>query len=95
MAAKKTKGKTSSKKSTNSARSRSSASRTSQRGAKAQPKRRLNPQIKAIILCAVGILLLALVIIPGGALWKPCARSCSACSACARSWCRWCSSTSV
>ena len=70
MAAKKTKGKTSSKKSTNSARSRSSASRTSQRGAKAQPKRRLNPQIKAIILCAVGILLLALVIIPGGALWK-------------------------
>ncbi len=35
-----------------------------------QPQRRLNPQIKAILLCAAGIILLALVIIPGGSLWK-------------------------
>ncbi len=34
-----------------------------------EPKGRLNPQIKAIILCAVGVLLLALVLIPGGNLW--------------------------
>nr|WP_316614832.1 DNA translocase FtsK [uncultured Ruminococcus sp.] len=30
----------------------------------------MNPQTKAILLCAVGALLLALVIIPGGAFWK-------------------------
>lgn len=30
----------------------------------------MNPQIKAILLCAAGVLLLALVIIPGGAFWK-------------------------
>lgn len=41
------------------------------RGAKAAPAPTgLNPQIKAILLCAVGVLLLALVIIPGGSLWR-------------------------
>lgn len=30
----------------------------------------MNPQVKAILLCAVGALMLALVIIPGGAFWK-------------------------
>ena len=69
MAAKNTKGKKSSK-SKSSTKSKSSASRSSQRGAKAQPKPRLNPQIKAILLCAVGVLLLALVIIPGGNFWN-------------------------
>ena len=33
-------------------------------------RRRLNPQFKAILLCAVGVIMLALVIIQGGALWK-------------------------
>ena len=30
----------------------------------------MNPQIKAILLCAVGIILLALVCIPGGSVWE-------------------------
>ena len=33
-------------------------------------KRRINPQVKAILLCAAGILLLALVVIRGGSLWQ-------------------------
>ena len=68
MAAKNSKGKKNSK-SKSTSKSKSSANRSSQRGAKTQPKPRLNPQIKAILLCAVGILLLALVIIPGGNFW--------------------------
>ena len=72
MAAKTTKGKASSKnkKSTSRSTAKGSTKRTS-RSAKNEPVRRgLNPQVKAIILCAVGALLLALVIIPGGAFWK-------------------------
>ena len=68
MAAKNTKGKKSSN-SKSASKSKSSANCSLQRGAKAQPKPRLNPQIKAILLCAVGVLLLALVIIPGGNFW--------------------------
>lgn len=77
MAAKNTKGKTSSKnKKSTSGKStkgsaKSTAKRSSNRGAQTPPpKSRLNPQTKAILLCAVGALLLALVIIPGGAFWK-------------------------
>lgn len=41
------------------------------RSAKDAPEPRgMNPQIKAILLCAAGVLLLALVVIPGGAFWK-------------------------
>ncbi len=72
MAAKNTKGKASSKnkKSTSKSTARSNTKRSS-RSAKQEPVRRgLNPQTKAILLCAVGALLLALVIIPGGAFWK-------------------------
>ena len=36
----------------------------------AEKKRRMNPQVKAIILCAVSLLLFALVIIPGGSAWR-------------------------
>ena len=72
MAARTTKGKASSKnkKPTSKSTARGNTRRSS-RSAKNEPVRRgLNPQIKAIILCAVGALLLALVIIPGGAFWK-------------------------
>lgn len=72
MAAKNTKGKASSKnkKSTSKSTARSNTKRSS-RSTKQEPVRRgLNPQTKAILLCAVGALLLALVIIPGGAFWK-------------------------
>ncbi len=72
MAARNTKGKVSSKnkKSTSKSTAKGGTKRTS-RSAKNEPVRRgLNPQVKAIILCAVGALLLALVIIPGGAFWK-------------------------
>ena len=72
MAARTTKGKASSKnkKTTPKSTARGNTRRSS-RSAKNEPVRRgLNPQIKAIILCAVGALLLALVIIPGGAFWK-------------------------
>ena len=72
MAAKNTKGKASSKnkKSTSKSTARSNTKRSS-RSTKKEPVRRgLNPQTKAILLCAVGALLLALVIIPGGAFWK-------------------------
>ena len=34
-----------------------------------EQKRKMNPQVKAILLCAAGVLLLALVCIPGGAAW--------------------------
>ena len=38
---------------------------------RSQPvKRGMNPQIKAILLCAVGILFLALIVIRGGSLWE-------------------------
>ena len=30
----------------------------------------MNPQIKALLLCAVGVILLALVCIPGGSVWE-------------------------
>ena len=72
MAAKNTKGKASSKnkKSTSKSTARGNTKRSS-RSTKKEPVRRgLNPQTKAILLCAVGALLLALVIIPGGAFWK-------------------------
>ncbi len=70
MAAKNTKAKTSAK-SKASAKPKNSAKRKPSRGKKAEPvKRGLNPQVKAIILCAVGVLLLALVLIPGGNFWK-------------------------
>ena len=64
MAAKKasnTKGKSTAKRS-----SSSKGGASSSRSSKAAPKRRLNPQVKAILLCAAGIIMLALVIIPGG-----------------------------
>ena len=35
----------------------------------AEQKRKMNPQVKAILLCAAGVLLFALVCIPGGAAW--------------------------
>ena len=74
MAARNTKGKTSSKtKKTTSSKStaKRDTKRSSGRGAKnPPPKHGLNPQIKAILLCAFGALLLALVIIPGGNFWK-------------------------
>ncbi|WP_405357389.1 DNA translocase FtsK [Ruminococcus sp.] len=70
MAAKNSKGKASSKKSTSKSTARGNTKRSS-RSTKKEPVRRgLNPQTKAILLCAVGALLLALVIIPGGAFWK-------------------------
>lgn len=72
MAAKNTKGKASSKnkKSTSKSTARGNTKRSS-RSTKKEPVRRgLNPQTKAILLCAAGALLLALVIIPGGAFWK-------------------------
>ena len=37
---------------------------------KAPVRTGMNPQIKAILLCAVGAVMLALVLIPGGNLWK-------------------------
>ena len=70
MAAKRSTSSKNSKKKTNT-KGKNTAKQSSGRGAKAQPeKRRLNPQVKAIILCAVGVLLLALVLIPGGNFWK-------------------------
>ena len=70
MAAKKSTSSKNSKRNTSS-KGKSSSKGAARRGTKAQPqKRRLNPQVKAIILCAVGILLLALVIIPGDLFWK-------------------------
>ena len=35
----------------------------------AEQRRKMNPQVKAILLCAAGVLLFALVCIPGGAAW--------------------------
>ena len=72
MAAKNTKGKASSKnkKSTSKSTARSNTKRSSRSTKKESVRRGLNPQTKAILLCAVGALLLALVIIPGGAFWK-------------------------
>ena len=65
MAAKKSTRSKASKKS--NTRSQSSA----KKGSKNAPAvGGLNPQVKAIILCAVGALMLALVVIPGGAFWK-------------------------
>ena len=65
MAAKKSMRSKASKKS--NTRSQSSA----KKGSKNAPAvGGLNPQVKAIILCAVGALMLALVVIPGGAFWK-------------------------
>ena len=67
MAAKKSKGKTSSKRtSTSKPNSGARRSRTTAEPAKKQ----MNPQVKAILLCAIGLVLLALVLIPGGNLWK-------------------------
>ena len=72
MAAKTTKGTASSKNKKSTSKSTAKGNtRRSSRSAKSEPiKRGLNPQTKAILLCAVGALLLALVIIPGGAFWK-------------------------
>lgn len=65
MAAKQTKGKS------NSNRKSTASKGKSGRTSKMVPEKRgLNPQIKAILLCAVGVVLLALVIIPGGNFWK-------------------------
>ena len=71
------------RKSTKSAAKKKTASSKNQTSAKKSPassrrqpeevrrsKRRLNPQIKALLLCAAGVLLFALVMIPGGSLWK-------------------------
>ena len=75
MAAKNTKSKSSQK--SNGSKSKSSSSSSSStrkraysptRRAVAQ-KRKMNPQVKAILLCAAGVLLLALVFIPGGSVW--------------------------
>ena len=43
---------------------------TAKRAKSAPAPSGMNPQVKAILLCAVGALMLALVIIPGGAFWK-------------------------
>lgn len=34
-----------------------------------EQKKKMNPQVKAILLCATGVLFLALVLIKGGAVW--------------------------
>ncbi len=67
MAAKNNKGKTNSK--TNK---KTNTKASGKRAAKKEPEAPsgLNPQIRAILLCAVGAVLLALVLIPGGNLWK-------------------------
>ena len=70
LAAQKSKGKSNSK-SKKSTKPKNGAKRNTSRGKKNEPvKRGLNPQVKAIILCAVGVMLLALVLIPGGNFWK-------------------------
>ena len=58
---------------TNSTKSKANTKAKSKSGSRAaepapQPGG-LNPQIKAILLCAAGVILLALVMIPGGSLW--------------------------
>lgn len=68
MAAKKTASSRSAGSKTKS-NTKAKGSARSSKNAPEPPKKRLNPQIKAIILCAVGVLLLALVLIPGGSLW--------------------------
>ena len=68
MAAKKTAGSRSAASKSKSNTKAKGSARSSKR-APEPVKKRLNPQIKAIILCAVGVLLLALVLIPGGSLW--------------------------
>jgi len=65
LAAKKSNSNSKSKKTTKTA-TKNSTKRT----AKAPEKTGLNPQTKAILLCAAGAILLALVLIPGGNLWK-------------------------
>ena len=51
-------------------RSASSGKSASNRRQPEEVKRGMNPQVKALLLCAVGVLLFALVMIPGGAFWK-------------------------
>ena len=67
MAAKNTKGKSNTKNTKNT--KKPSPSAKGRRAQAPEPRRGLNPQIKAILLCAVGAVLLALVLIPGGNLW--------------------------
>lgn len=51
--------------------SQKSRSKSAAKPSQAAPARRgLNPQIKAILLCAAGVLTLALVMIEGGNLWR-------------------------
>ena len=62
-------------KKTNTTAKKSTAASTRKKGYSAtrraaEKKRRMNPQVKAIILCAVSLLLFALVIIPGGSAWR-------------------------
>ena len=71
MASKNSKAKGSQKSNRSNSGSKSSTSKrgsSSSRGS-AEKKRRMNPQVKAILLCAAAVLLLALVFIPGGSLW--------------------------
>lgn len=71
MAAKKSNSSKASNSSKNSkSKSNTKGKGSARRAAQPEPTRVLNPQIKAILLCAAGVLLLALVIIPGGAFWK-------------------------
>lgn len=68
MAAKKNSKAKSSQKSTKKNQTTEKRGYSATRRAVAQ-KRRMNPQVKAILLCAASILLFALVFIPGGSLW--------------------------
>ena len=80
LAAAKKKTSTAAKKKSTSNKTSSSRAITTKKGSSAKGgsskpkpeeiKRGLNPQVKALLLVAAGILLLALVIIPGGAVWK-------------------------
>ena len=54
-------------KSTNNSKKKTAPKRTTKKAAAA--KQTLNPQIVAILLCAVGVLMLALLLIPGGKAW--------------------------
>ena len=79
LAAAKKKTSTAAKKKSTSNKTSSSRAITTKKGSSAKGaskpkpeeiKRGMNPQVKALLLVAAGILLLALVIIPGGAVWK-------------------------
>ena len=70
MAAKKTASKSKSATKKTSAKKNTNSKAASSRAKQPQPQRKgLNPQVKAILLFAAGVLFLALLLIPGGAVW--------------------------